>query len=99
MEYDIGAFTIMSDPDDKTRLEWKKFMVEHGMNSPAWLSLDGGEANVDWHDVYDIVTTPQIYLIDENNIIQAKKLGEGTIENVIKAICGQSAQGSQPQEK
>ena len=99
MEYDIGAFTIMSDPDDKTRLEWKKFMVEHGMNSPAWLSLDGGEANVDWHDVYDIVTTPQIYLIDENNIIQAKKLGEGTIENVIKAICGQSARGSQPQEK
>ena len=69
------------------------------MNSPAWLSLDGGEANVDWHDVYDIVTTPQIYLIDENNIIQAKKLGEGTIENVIKAICGQSARSSQPQEK
>ena len=37
--------------------------------------------------------------VDENNIIQAKKLGEGTIENVIKAICGQSARGSQPQEK
>ena len=35
MEYDIGAFTIMSDPDDKTRLEWKKFMVEHGMPSAA----------------------------------------------------------------
>lgn len=87
-QYDMVAFTILSDPDDKTRAEWKKFLKDHGMNDPAWLSLDGGEANVDWHDVYDIVSTPQIYLIDENNIIQAKKLGETSIENVIKAICG-----------
>ena len=87
-QYDIGAFTILSDPDDKTRKEWREFMVKHGMNSPAWLSLDGGEANVDWHDVYDIQTTPQIYLIDENNIIQAKKLGEKSLEDVLKAFCG-----------
>jgi len=87
-QYDIGAFTILSDPDDKTRIEWRQFLKEHNMTSPAWLSLDGGEANVDWHDVYDITTTPQIYLIDENNIIQAKKLGEESIERVIQAICG-----------
>lgn len=87
-QYDIGAFTILSEPDDKTRKEWREFMVKHGMNSPAWLSLDGGEANVDWHAVYDIQTTPQIYLIDENNIIQAKKLGENSLEDIIKAICG-----------
>ena len=87
-EYDIMAFTILSDPDDKTRKEWKEFMVKHEMNSPAWLCLDGGEANVDWHDVYDIQSTPQIYLIDENNVIQAKKLGENSLENIIKAICG-----------
>ena len=88
-QYDIGAFTILSDPDDKTRAEWKQFMAQHGMTSPAWLSLDGGEANVDWHDVYDITSTPQIYLIDQDNIIQAKKLGESSIENVIKAICAE----------
>lgn len=87
-QYNLCAFTILSDPDDKTRKEWKEFMVEHGMNSPSWFSLDGGEANVDWHDVYDIQSTPQIYLIDENNIIQAKKLGEASIENVLTAICG-----------
>lgn len=88
-QYDIGAFTILSDPDDKTRAEWRKFMAEKGMDSPLWLSLDGGEANVDWHDVYDITTTPQIYLLDENNVIQAKKLGEKSIESVLNAICGQ----------
>lgn len=87
-EYNMCAFTILSDPDDKTRKEWKAFLSTHGMNSPSWISLDGGEANVDWHDVYDIQTTPQIYLIDENNVIQAKKLGEASLENVLTAICG-----------
>ena len=87
-EYNMVAYTILSDPDDKTRKEWKEFMKEHGMNSPNWLSLDGGEANVDWHDVYDIQSTPQIYLLDENNIIQAKKLGETSLENILTAICG-----------
>ncbi|MBQ6068217.1 MAG: DUF4369 domain-containing protein [Bacteroidales bacterium] len=91
-QYDIGAFTILSEPDDKTRQEWRQFMAKHGINSPAWLSLDGGEANVDWHAVYDIQTTPQIYLIDHNNIIQAKKLGENSLEGIIKAICGNDNQ-------
>ena len=88
-EYDLTAFTILSEPDDKTRKEWREFMKKHNMNHPAWLSLDGGEANVDWHDVYDITSTPQIYLLDEHNIIQAKKLGEKTAESIIKGICGQ----------
>lgn len=87
-EYNLCAFTILSDPDDKTRKEWKEFMAERQMNSIHWLSLDGGEANVDWHDIYDVQTTPQIYLIDENNVIQAKKLGETSIESVLTAICG-----------
>lgn len=87
-EYDLGAFTILSEPDDKTRALWREFMREHNMTSPVWLSLDGGEANVDWHDVYDITSTPQIYLLDEHNVIQAKKLGETSIENVLNAICG-----------
>ena len=89
-EYNMIAFTILSDPDDKTRGEWKKFLNDHEMNDPAWLSLDGGEANVDWHEVYDVIATPQVYLIDEDNIIQAKKLGASTIENVIKALCGKN---------
>ena len=62
-------------------------MAENCMTSPAWLSLDGGEANVDWHDVYDITSTPQIYLLDENNVIQAKRIGEGSIEQILKAVC------------
>ena len=86
-KYDLGVFAILSEPDDKTRVDWHKFLREKGINNPAWLNLDGGEANVDWHDVYDITSTPQIYLLDENNIIQAKKLSDGNLERVLQSVC------------
>lgn len=87
-QYDLGVFAILSEPDDKTRKEWKKFMKDNGIDSPTWLNLDGGEASIDWHDVYDIQSTPQIYLLNSDNIIEAKKLSDSNLESVLKAVCG-----------
>lgn len=86
-KYDLGVFAILSEPDDKTRVDWRNFLRNNDIDSPTWINLDGGEANVDWHDVYDITSTPQIYLLDENNIIQAKKLSDTNLEHVLKAVC------------
>lgn len=86
-KYDLGVFAILSEPDDKTRVDWHDFLKREGIDNPAWINLDGGEANVDWHDVYDITSTPQIYLLDQYNIIQAKKLSDGNLEQVFRAIC------------
>lgn len=87
-KYDLGVFAILSEPDDKTRVDWRDFLKRNGIDSPSWINLDGGEANVDWHDVYDITSTPQIYLLDQNNVIQAKKLSDGNLEQVLHGICG-----------
>lgn len=89
-KYDLGVFAILSEPDDKTRVDWRDFLQNHGIDSPTWLNLDGGEANVDWHDVYDITSTPQIYLIDQYNVIQAKKLSDGNLEQVLRAVCDEN---------
>ena len=93
-EYDLGVFAILSEPDDKTRIDWRRFMEDHDIDSPTWINLDGGEANVDWHDVYDITSTPQIYLLDTYNVIQAKKLSDKNLEGVLQHVCGQPS----PQE-
>lgn len=85
---DIAAFTILSEPDDATTQKWVRFIDEHQMNDPQWLNLHGGEANIDWHEVYNIETTPQIYLLDKDKKILAKKLNQDTFEMVIKAIEG-----------
>jgi len=84
-KYDIGAFAILSEPDDNTRPKWRQFISQHHLD---WLNLDGGEANIDWHEVYAIETTPQIYLLDNEKHILAKHLNAETFEMVVKTIEG-----------
>lgn len=84
-KFDIGAFTILSEPDAETRPKWIEFIENYKLN---WLNLDGGEANIDWHEVYDVITTPQIFLLDKDKKILAKKLNAESFEMVIKALEG-----------
>ena len=73
---------MLSEPDDATRPKWHKFIEEHGLD---WINLDGGEANIDWHEVYDVVTTPQIYLLDRDKVIVGKHLNAEVFEKIVKA--------------
>lgn len=82
--YDIGTFAILSEPDDATRPLWHKFIADHHLD---WLNLDGGEANIDWHDVYNVITTPQMFLLDEENRIMAKKFNAESFEKIVNALC------------
>ncbi|MBO4751900.1 MAG: DUF5106 domain-containing protein [Bacteroidales bacterium] len=82
-EYDIAAFAILSEPDDATRPKWKKFINQHELGD--WLHLDGGEANVDWKEVYDVITTPKIFLLDRERKILFKKFSAETLEGIIKS--------------
>lgn len=84
--FDIRAFTILSEPDEATRAKWLDFIKVHSFNDPRWLNLDGGEANVDWHEVYDVETTPQIYLLDRDKHILAKKLNAELFEEIILTL-------------
>lgn len=83
----MSAFAIMTEPDEHTVGRWKKFLAEHGMTDPRWVNLNGGEANVDWREVYDITTTPQIYLIDNrDHKFLAKKLNASLFSAICKDI-------------
>ena len=82
-KYDIAAYAVLSEPDDATRPKWHEFIKANHLD---WINIDGGEANLDWHEVYDIVTTPQIYLLDKDKKILAKKLDAETFEEVLKAL-------------
>lgn len=80
---DIAAYAVLSEPDEPTRPKWHEFIKTHHLD---WINIDGGEANIDWHEVYDVETTPQIYLLDKDKKILAKKLSADTFEEVLKAI-------------
>ena len=83
----LTAFAILSEPDDATVVKWKKFLADHNMTSPYWINLNGAEANVDWREVYDISSTPQIYLIDnKDHTFTAKKLNADLLRKIFKTI-------------
>lgn len=84
---DITAFAILSEPEETTIEKWKKFLADHNMTNPRWVNLNGGEANVDWREVYDVETTPQIYLIDnKEHRFLAKKLNAELLETICKQL-------------
>ena len=84
---DMSAFAILTEPDEQTVGKWKRFLAEHGMTDPRWAHLNGGEANVDWREVYDVETTPQIYFIDNNDhTIVAKKLNADILGEICRAL-------------
>ncbi len=81
--YDIGAFAVLSEPDEVNRPKWRDFIKSYNLE---WLNIDGGEANIDWHEVYNVETTPQIFLLDKDKKIVAKRLNAETFELVINAL-------------
>ncbi len=84
---DMTAFAILSEPDSATTIKWKHFIDEHNMHNPRWVHLHGAEANVDWHEVYDITSTPQIYLIEnKEHKFLAKKLSADLLETICKQL-------------
>ena len=90
----LTAFTILSEPDETTVVKWKKFINDHTMHNPRWIHLNGAEANVDWREVYDITTTPQIYLIDnKDHTFIAKKLNANILRDICKNISNSNHAG------
>lgn len=84
---DMTAFAILSEPEEGTIKKWKTFLAEHGMTNPRWINLNGGEANIDWREVYDIQTTPQVYLIDnKTHKFLAKKINAELLETICRQL-------------
>ena len=82
-KYGVEVFAICSDT---SLVKWKNSIRKKKMN---WINVDGPRTLTgDYHDQYDIISTPVIYLLNEKKEIIAKRLPadkvEGFIENYIK---------------
>jgi peroxiredoxin len=64
---DVYAVTIDRKPDD-----WKKYIREKKLN---WLNVWDSYTATDFKNIYDIYSTPVIYILDENKKILAKRIG------------------------
>ena len=65
--------------------EWKNYIKEHHLD---WINVHDKYNYTNFHHIYDIYSTPVIYLLDDIKKILAKRLGvedlEGFMERALK---------------
>jgi hypothetical protein len=74
----VVAIHMISSVEGKRK--WVDFVNEHNLYD--WINA-WSPYSYDYKDLYDVYTTPVIYLLDENKKIIAKRIGPEQIEDVI----------------
>ncbi|MBI9034340.1 MAG: redoxin domain-containing protein [Bacteroidales bacterium] len=77
--YNLEVFGINTDT---SMSQWREFIVDYKMewiNTSGYRSLKG-----DFHKLYDIYSTPTIFLLDENKKIIAKRVLTDQIKELIR---------------
>lgn len=82
-KYNIEVFAVCTDT---SLVKWKSYIKKNNLN---WINVDGPRAlTKDFHDLYDIYSTPVLFLLNDKKEIIAKRLAadqlEGFIENYVK---------------
>ena len=75
---DVEVFAVLTQDEYK---EWKDFIKKHNLN---WINVSDPVHLNNIHKVYDIYSTPVIYILNKKKQIIAKRIGAEQIEDVIK---------------
>ncbi len=76
--YNLEVMAVNSGTDIQ---QWKNKVKSLNLQ---WLNVNGLVANYDWHDYFDVESTPLILILDKDNRIIGKKVPASNIENYIK---------------
>lgn len=80
----MGVEVYAVATEDKVK-EWKKFIIDHKLH---WINVyqPNNYERAVTKKTYDVLTTPYIYLLDENKIIKAKHIDTEQLGNLIDAF-------------
>jgi peroxiredoxin len=70
--YKDKGFTVYSVEVGGDKNKWQKFSDDEGI---GWINLQQTVINTDVKKEYDVKTTPQLFLLDENKAIVYKRIG------------------------
>ncbi len=76
---DKGVVVYAANTQPNTK-KWKKFINKHDLN---WINVHDPNFNYRFRSVYDIQSTPKIYLLDENKKIIAKQLSVKQLKKLL----------------
>jgi hypothetical protein len=75
---DFEVYAVCTTADT---LKWKQAIIDRQM---PWINVGGNKANIDFTVVYDVSTTPVIYVLDKEKKIIVKKIGIDELEAFIR---------------
>lgn len=78
-ELDVEIYGVCTNKDEKDA--WIEYINEHNLD---WINVDDPEQKTAYKYLYDIYSTPVIYLLDKDKNIIAKRLGAEDLENFIR---------------
>jgi thiol-disulfide isomerase/thioredoxin len=78
---DIYKLDVMAVNSGSDINQWKDKIKQLKLD---WLNVNGLVANYDWHEYFDLETTPVVFLLDNQNRIIGKKIPADNIENYLK---------------
>lgn len=76
--------------------KWKKFIREKNLN---WINLADPKIQNNFRYEFDITTTPQLFLLDENKVIEAKKIDVGVLAEMLSKKLNMKIEGIKNPEK
>ncbi len=80
---DVKVLAISTLFGEDGKAKWVDFVNEHKLYD--WINA-WNPYSYDFKLKYDVVTTPQIYILDENKKIIAKRISPDQVEEIIKSI-------------
>ncbi len=87
---DVEVFAVYNHHEyDK----WRKFIIEYKLD---WINVADGVHLNNLTEKFDIYSTPVIYILDQNKIIKAKRVGGEQVEEVIRMM---SKEKKTPEDK
>jgi hypothetical protein len=78
---EVLAISTLFGEDGK--IKWVDFVNEHRLYD--WMNA-WNPYSYDFKLRYDVLTTPQIYILDENKKILAKRISPDQVEEIIKSL-------------
>lgn len=79
-ELDLGMFAVGTQTEDKKQV-WLDFIKDKELN---WINVSDPEQKTAYKYLYDIYSTPVIYLLDRNKKIIAKRLEIDQVEDFLR---------------
>ncbi len=77
----VKIYTVATETDDTTIHNFNK-----KYNMTDWTNTWDPDHTSDYHNKYDVYSTPTIYLLDDKKIIRGKRLDHNNIANVIDML-------------